>query len=247
MPVVMTSADWIDTLDRCQSLPAMLRPCALLDGVPGGAEGAAQALPVGRRDAQLLELQQALFGPTLDALAQCPHCGEQLELNLRVSDLRVPDATDMAEAEPVVCLEHDGYHLRGRLPDSRDLAAAAQAADVHEARDMLMQRCLLEATHDGQPLAPHELPDTLLRQLGDAMSAADPQADTELALECPACAHCWNEPFDVGSYLLCSLEQWAERCLDQVHTLAQAYGWTEAHILALSPSRRARYIERVLS
>ena len=100
---------------------------------------------------------------------------------------------------------------------------------------------------EGQQLAPHELPESLLKQLGDAMSAADPQADTELALECPACAHCWNEPFDVGSYLLDSLEHWAERCLDQVHTLAQAYGWTEAQILALSPSRRARYIARVLS
>lgn len=240
----MTSADWIDTLDRCQSLPAMLRPCALLDGVLGGAEGAAQALPVGRRDAQLLELQQALFGPTLDALAQCPHCGERLELNLRVADLRVPD---VAGAAPVVCLEHHGYHLRGRLPDSRDLAAAAQAADVTEARDTLMQRCLLEATHEGLPLAPLDLPDALLKQLGEAMSAADPQADTELALECPACAHFWNEPFDVGSYLLDSLEHWAERSLDQVHTLAQAYGWSEAQILALSPSRRARYIERVLS
>lgn len=240
----MTAADWIDTLDRCQSLPAMLRPCALLDGVLGGTEGKAQALPLGRRDAQLLELQQALFGPTLDALAQCPHCGERLEFNLRVADLRVPDVADV---EPFVCLDHNGYHVRSRLPDSRDLAAAALAADVHEARDTLMHRCLLEATHDGRQLAPHELPESLLKQLGDAMSAADPQADTELALECPACAHCWNEPFDVGSYLLDSLEHWAERCFDQVHTLAQAYGWTEAQILALSPSRRARYIERVLS
>jgi hypothetical protein len=243
----MTSADWIDALDHCQSLSAMLRPCALLDCVPGGAQGTAQTLPVGRRDAQLLDLQQALFGPTLDALAQCPHCGERLELNLRVSELRLPDVTDMAAAQAVVRLEHDGYRLCSRLPDSRDLAAAAQADDVHGARDTLMQRCLLEATHEGQPMAPHELPDTLLRQLSEAMRAADPQADTELALECPACAHCWNAPFDVGSYLLDALEQWAERCLDQVHTLAQAYGWTEAQILALSPSRRARYIERVLS
>lgn len=247
MPLVMTSAHWIDTLDRCQSLSAMLRPCALLDGIPGGAEGMAQTLPVGQRDAQLLELQEALFGPTLDALAQCPHCGEQLELNLRVSDLLVPDMPDMAQAETVVYIDHDGYRLRSRLPDSRDLAAAAQAADEHEARDALVQRCLIEATYEGQPVAPHELPDTLLRQLSDAMSAADPQANTELVLECPACAHRWNEPFDVGSYLLDALEQWAERCLDQVHTLAQAYGWTEAQILALSPSRRARYIERVLS
>jgi hypothetical protein len=167
-----------------------------------------------------------------------------LELNMRVADLRVPD---VADAEPFVSIDRDGYHVRGRLPDSRDLAAAGRAIDVQEACDTLIRRCLLDATHEGQPIASHGLPDTLLKQLGDALRAADPQADTELALECPACSHRWNEPFDVGSYLLESLEHWAERCLDEVHTLAQAYGWTEAQILALSPSRRARYIERVLS
>jgi hypothetical protein len=46
--------------------------------------------------------------------------------------------------------------------------------------------------------------------------------------------------------LLDSLSHWAERCLDQVHTLARAYGWSEAQILALSPVRRACYLGRVL-
>ena len=115
----MTSADWIDTLDRCPSLPAMLRPCALLDSVLGWTEGTAEALPLGRRDAQLFELQQALFGPMLDALAQCPHCGERLQLSLHVADLHVPD---VADAAPIVCLDHNGYHVRSRLPDIAALA-----------------------------------------------------------------------------------------------------------------------------
>jgi hypothetical protein len=243
----MTSADWIDTLDRCRLLPAMLRPCALLDGARDAAEGTAQSMPLGQRDAQLLDLQQALFGPTLDALAQCPQCNERLELSLHVADLRLPDVPGLAVTEPVVCVAQDGYHLRSRLPNSQDLAAVAEVKEMHTARATLLQRCLIDATHAGQPLAAHMLPDALMQQLDAAMRAADPQADTELALQCPACTHGWTEPFDIGSYLLSSLEQWSERCLDQVHTLARAYGWTEAQILALSPARRARYIERVLA
>jgi hypothetical protein len=106
---------------------------------------------------------------------------------------------------------------------------------------------VLEAQRGGDGLAPQALPAALLDDIGRAMSIADPQADTELALTCPACAHAWSEPFDIARYLMDSLEHWAETCLDQVHILARAYGWSEAQILALSPTRRARYIERVLA
>jgi hypothetical protein len=246
----MTSAEWLDTIERSRALPPMLRACRLIDSVLGSVEGAAEALPLGRRDAQLLELQRALFGPRLEALAQCPHCGERLELNLRVDDLRVDDpetSADAAGLDPAVALDFQGYHLRCRLPDSRDLAEAAQVSDVERARETLMQRCLLEARFGDTAVDPHELPNAVIDQLGQALSDADPQANTELTMQCPACEHAWSEPFDIASYLLDSLAHWAERCLDQVHTLAQAYGWSEAQILALSPARRARYIERVLS
>jgi hypothetical protein len=225
----------------------MLRPCALLDGVLGTGEGMSQLLPVGRRDGLLLELQQAWFGPTLEALTQCPQCGEQLEMNLRVADLRVPGLADVTDANAVVSITFDDYCVRGRLPDSRDLAAAARAVDLNGARQTLIQSCVLDASCQSVTLSAQELPDAVLEQLGKAMYAADPQANTELALQCPACVHHWSEPFDIGSYLLASLEHWVERCLDQVHVLAQAYGWSEAQILALSPARRASYIARVLS
>ena len=71
----MRSGDWLDTLDRSRALPAALRGCALLDDVLGTGAGTAQSLPLGRRDAQLLELQRALFGPQLEAVTRCPHCG----------------------------------------------------------------------------------------------------------------------------------------------------------------------------
>jgi hypothetical protein len=41
------------------------------------------------------------------------------------------------------------------------------------------------------------------------------------------------------------VEALARRVLWEVHTLACAYGWTESETLALSPARRARYLQMV--
>ncbi len=45
------------------------------------------AWDVGRRDRALLAMRQSLFGPTLDGLANCPSCGEAVELSLDVPRL----------------------------------------------------------------------------------------------------------------------------------------------------------------
>ena len=82
----LSSADWLDLLDSSRSLPPPLRACALLDGVWQAEPGWAASLPLGQRDRQLLELQQALFGPQLELLAECPRCGERLDTHLRRSD-----------------------------------------------------------------------------------------------------------------------------------------------------------------
>jgi hypothetical protein len=222
----------------------MLRACALLGLVLPQGEAAAQRLAVGRRDTCLLDLHESLFGSQLEATATCERCGERLELRLNIADLRVhgPEASDA-----FVDLEWRDYRVRCRLPDSLDLAAVAPAADLRQARDGLTARCVSEASRHGVAIEPGELPDELLDCLSEALSDADPQATTELVLCCPACDHRWSEPFDIAAYLLEGLGQWAERCLDQVHVLARAYGWSEAQVLSLSPARRARYIARVMA
>jgi hypothetical protein len=76
------------------------------------------------------------------------------------------------------------------------------------------------------------------------MAAADPRADVELALACPACAHEWTAAFDAAAFLWSELDAWTRRTLHDVHTLATAYGWTEAEVLALG-RRRHVYLELV--
>ncbi|WCM54373.1 hypothetical protein OH720_15620 [Pseudomonas sp. WJP1] len=240
----LTTSDWLTILDHSLTLPTALRPCALLAPLLTDGQAGAERLPLGRRDAHLLDLYGALLGPQLTALACCGHCGEQVELNLSTSQLRLDDSpTDEACGQ----FEWEDYLVHFRLPDSLDLQALVPETSIDQARKVLAGRCLLEAQQGGQTVEFSTLPQALLQALSEAMGRADPQALTELQMCCPACDQRWSEVFDIASYLLEGLDHWARQTLDHVHLLATAYGWSEGQILALSPQRRARYLERVLS
>jgi hypothetical protein len=77
------------------------------------------------------------------------------------------------------------------------------------------------------------------------MQEHDPGADVRIGLSCPACQHGWTLGFDIVSFIWGEIEDWAQRLLADVHVLAQAYGWSERDILALSPTRRQLYLEMV--
>ncbi|MFD0346200.1 hypothetical protein ACFQ0M_09210 [Kitasatospora aburaviensis] len=78
-----------------------------------------------------------------------------------------------------------------------------------------------------------------------ALAAADPQAEALLGLDCPGCGTPWWEPFDLGAFLWADVERIALHTLAEVDTLARAYGWREADILALGRRRRHRYLDLV--
>ncbi|MGH8523199.1 MAG: phage baseplate protein, partial [Gammaproteobacteria bacterium] len=71
---------------------------------------------------------------------------------------------------------------------------------------------------------------------------ADPQSNLQISLTCPACGHCWEALFDIVFFLWAEINHWAERTLRAVHLLARAYGWREADVLAMSPTRRQMYL-----
>ena len=77
------------------------------------------------------------------------------------------------------------------------------------------------------------------------MDAADPWAELTLGIRCPACGHEDGAAFDIAAYLWEEIDSHARQLLDDIHTLATAYGWTEPDILALSDARRAAYLARV--
>ena len=102
-------------------------------------------VPLGVRETRLFLLHEALFGPSLELLADCPACGEVLELSLRTTDLRAEPRLDGDELSRLEC---EGYELTYRLPGMDDLAVAArEASSSDEAIARLLQRCLRQARH----------------------------------------------------------------------------------------------------
>lgn len=194
-------------------------------------------LPVGVRDGLLLSLRERTFGSQLVGLVPCPACAERVELVLEVGDIRLSPDSPPPE---VLALEHEGYAVRFRLPDSRDLASLA---GVKDGRQRLLERCVLEASLAGERVGVAQLPEEVVRSIADAMEKADPQARVELATTCPGCGHEWLATFDVGEFFWREVEAWAQRTLREVHTLASLYGWSEERILAMSPWKRQRYLE----
>ena len=203
------------------------------------AESPAQ-LTLGQRDACLLELRESVFGSRLTSLANCPACREGLEFEIETRDLHQSAPSEIPQA---INLTSGDFAVHFRLPTSRDLAALDPGAEVETNRQNLLGRCLLQAQRAGQEISVVELDDEVVRQISERMAAADPQAEIELALVCPACGERWRSAFEIVSFFWSELHAWAVRLLQDVHLLASAYGWRESEIFALPPARRQIYLE----
>jgi hypothetical protein len=240
----LSAAGMLDLWEAGQGRPPAERGLLVLTAAsPDGevAAGRLEMLSAGERDRRLLDLREQAFGSELTSVADCPACGERLEMTFTAADIR-PPATGL-EGQPQR-IEMDGYTVDFRAPAIGDLVAASAAADVEAGRSVLLERCIT-ASRRGKEVPPAGLPAPILEQVMAGMAAADPGAAVELALSCPACGRPWRAAFDIAAYFWDEIEAWAERTLIEIHALASAYGWSEREILSLSPARRRRYLEMV--
>lgn len=204
-------------------------------------------LSIGRRDDLLLTLYEWLFGDQVVGLTACPNCAEPVELSFRTLEVRT-----MAQPPPLGSVEGQEMSLqvaehtvRFRVPNSADLVAIANLPAHIDRRQALFNRCILAANKKQDVASPEELPAAVQAAVISSMAQADSQADVQLELACPACAHQWLATFDIVSFLWAELTAWAQTILRTVHLLASAYGWREADILALSPRRRQAYLDLI--
>ena len=223
----------LDLWERGFGLSPVERGLLLLKAAfPDQPREALAALPLGERDARLAALSCRMFGSRAEALAECPACGERLEVPLDLPGLyRDPPGAGAGE------IDAHGRRIRFRVPDSADLLAVA-GMEPDAARDALLARCTGSSD---------SFPEPVRGALEQAMEEADPRANVILSLHCPACGHAWRELFDLVDFLWREMEGWARRILAEVHTLARAYGWSERDILAMSPWRRRFYMEFAVS
>ena len=189
-------------------------------------------LPIGAVNNALLRLRAACFGALWKAHAECAACGQRSEFIL---DARALAASSMI-GDACVPFEVGGW--RFRTPHSRDLAQIAQEPDVERAARRLLELCCVQAM-PGADL------DAVRQEVEARIDALDPAADLAVTLDCSACGQRASLALDVGSMLFDEFAAQARELLVDVHTLASAYGWAERDILALSPARRAAYLEMV--
>jgi hypothetical protein len=212
---------------------------------PEDPAGRVDEVSIGSRDAWLLEVRQATFGPTVRGLLTCPACGQRLSLQVDSALLsRSAARLDLDPAEVVV--DVGDVHVEARAPDGRALLAAASCADVESARTVLLERCVIRASAGDRPVSVASLTDEMVAAIGDAIVAAEPQSEVRLGAVCAACGHTWPAIFDIAPFLWTEVSTMAVRLLDEVHVLAAGYGWSEEQVLALSSRRRRHYLEQLV-
>ena len=204
---------------------------------------ALRALPVGRRDAQLLELRVATFGPAMRCCVTCPRCRGSSEFDLDVSTL----CTGVSCSCDVVNDEFEGSHVRARLPTSADLCAIERLGDPQAGEALLWERCIEIRDQAGQRLAAASIDSRLRARIETMLDECDPLLDLGFQVVCAECSLQWIAPCDAPHVLWLDLARSARELLMQVDALARAYGWTEEQILGLSPGRRQLYLAMVES
>lgn len=240
----MTGSDILRIWEGVESRRPVDRALALVCcAFPDRSPQEVAALPVGQRDAWLLQLREQTLGPELHSTTKCPRCGTQNDLVVPSRQLaQSPPAPGRPGPHELSC---GPYWIRFRLPNSLDVAAMAERADPATAVRGLLAGCVLAAQHDGSAIESGDLPVAVVDGLAAAMARLDPQGEILFLLHCPSCAHDWEAVFDIAAFFLAELAVLGKRLVREVHTLAQAYGWREADILALSNRRRWLYLEAV--
>ncbi|MFO7583366.1 MAG: hypothetical protein R6W69_01455 [Anaerolineales bacterium] len=218
---------------------------------PQAAPGALESFTIEQRDTTLFHLRERAFGPQLKGLADCPACGERLELSFTADDLRAKGllpspSLSLPDTNPAITrLRVKGYEVEFRLPNSVDLLSSVSLVDDELTQRHLLESCIVSARYRKNALSVGELPDKVILAVVEQMGQAAVLANLTIASTCPDCGHQWNIVFDIVSYFWSEINAWAMRMMREIHLLASAYGWSEADILAMSAWRRQRYLELI--
>jgi hypothetical protein len=237
----LSAAELLTVWEHGLAETELVRALTLLAAAsPETSAEALATLSIGERDRRLFTLREWTFGSQLESVTYCSACNERVEWTVAVADLRL--AAPLAESEDL-SFAAENFSVSFRLPNTLDLAAAAECSDPHQAARRLLERSIHETRRGDQEIAITELPPEMIEAIGKRMADADPQSDLQLELACPACGNRWQSLFDIGTFFWSEINAWAQRLLTEVHTLARAYGWRELDIINLSPRRRQFYLK----
>jgi hypothetical protein len=208
------------------------RALRLFSAATGIAPDTAAGWDLGSRDRVLATLLEGSAGPVAAACLDCAGCGERLDVPV---ELAAVPRSPIREPGARLRTEVPGATVSFRLPTTEDVRAV-HGLDPAEARWLLLERCL-------GPEAPAVASEEAALAVEAAMERACPGGAVEVVVGCPGCGATTTAALDVAVLLWAEIEARAVALLRDVHALALAYGWTEPDVLALSPVRRAAYLE----
>jgi hypothetical protein len=253
----LSASDLLEIWERGAGATPLEQALVMLAAAfPDASREALAGLTVTQRDMALFHLREKTFGTQFKGLADCPACGERLELDFAASELRSkdllpaeetlpPDPSKGGPSEAILSFNTAGYRVAYRLPTSTDLMKVNLLAEAEQARRALLEACIVSVRQKGQAVPLQELPAKAVQAIVERIGQAAALADLIISATCPACGHKWEIIFDVVSYFWSEINAWAARMLHEVHVLAATYGWREADILAMSAWRRQRYLELI--
>ncbi|MGA2128610.1 MAG: hypothetical protein ABSG76_20960 [Xanthobacteraceae bacterium] len=245
-----SAADLVRAWELGRDAPAWRRGLLLLaPAYPDRTFRDLAALTIGRRNICLFALRERLFGPRIAARVRCPGCGRYSEFAAAARDLcpRQPDGDTVAAMGPRrFVLDVEGLSLACSCPTSEDLARVAGGDHAFgvSVNQPLVRRAIVAARRGEADVPLASLPDVVIGAVADAVLEHDPQADLLIENDCPDCGRNWSAPFDAAAFVWTETANLAQRLLNDVHLLANAYGWPESSILAMSARRRQFYVQR---
>ena len=233
-----------DSTDRPGLVTALLAACS----APADAEHWWQRT-VGERTAALLGVMRAVQGgEVIEHRLRCeqPGCGERFDHELPYAALGVGPLAEQVRPSAMPHIElprEDAASLPLRLPTGADLRAwrsiALERSFALE-RSIDAQRAMLSHLCLAGELRPQDC-----AQAAAALAQADPLVAFSVVSGCPGCGFEAEIEIDLEALALQRLAAQQRRLLRDVHVLASRYGWSETEVMALSPTRRARYVELI--
>lgn len=212
---------------------------ALVSRLASWADGGAEewdALCVTDLDALLLLLRQMIVGDLLrtDVVCSASGCGQRFDVAFRIGDYLAQHQPRKARGvEPAE--EPGWFHCCGTPVFFRLPRGADQIKIVRQPRPEreLIRLCV----------RPDTISARMLKRIESAMETLAPSLSQKLQGECPECGAEVAMYFDAQQFVLLELRDQAAFFYEDVHLLARQYHWSQAEILALPRSRRARYAE----
>jgi hypothetical protein len=233
-PTTPDAASLLAAWEAGTDVAPVARGAAVLDVLAPGISSAMD-IPLPRLAGLAARCHAQVFGADVEGVLECGACGVLLDVPVRLCDL-VPSAVPPHDRDGA---PHTIAGITVRSPTTRDLAAVSREFGS-DGRGALLARCI---TAGGRPVDIAALRPDDVDEIDELLESIAGDALPMIRTSCPGCAADVSSTVDAAGILWERVDELAPHLLADVARLAAAFGWRESDVLALSPVRRAAYLQ----